>query len=45
MGSVDELRAPPGVGREEDGPLELRFADLVLNEATREVWRGGPEST
>ena len=28
------------MGREEDGPLELRFADLVLNEATREVWRG-----
>jgi two-component system OmpR family response regulator len=37
---VDELRATPGVGREEEGVLELRFADLILNEATREVWRG-----
>jgi two-component system, OmpR family, response regulator len=37
---VDELRAAPVRHRDDEGDLELRYADLVLNEATREVWRG-----
>ena len=37
---MDEPRAPLSVESEDECVLELRFADLALNEATHEVWRG-----
>jgi two-component system, OmpR family, response regulator len=39
-GIVNELRIAPGRQANAESERELRFADLVLNEATREVWRG-----
>jgi two-component system OmpR family response regulator len=38
---MDELRTAASAGGETEVDLELHFADVVLNEATHEVWRAG----
>jgi two-component system OmpR family response regulator len=42
VGAMDELRTSAGADATDDVADDqlLRFADVVVNEATREVWRG-----